>query len=73
MVLKLAAFAAFCWILARFAEERFTSWISRAQRPPDRILSIVGVGFGIAALAHLKCVGPSSGRPKRLGRQAVAR
>jgi Kef-type K+ transport system membrane component KefB len=53
MLLKLAAFAGFCWILARYAEEPFTSWISRAERPPDRVLAIVGVGFGIAALAGI--------------------
>lgn len=53
MLLKLGAFAGFCWMLARYAEERFTSWIERAERPPDRILAIVGVGFGIAALAGI--------------------
>ncbi len=53
MLLKLAAFAGLCWVLARYAEERFTRWMDRALRPPDRILSIVGVGFGIAALAGI--------------------
>jgi Kef-type K+ transport system membrane component KefB len=51
MVLKLAAFAGACWLFARYLEARLTRWLARAERPPDRILSIVGVGFGIAALA----------------------
>jgi Kef-type K+ transport system membrane component KefB len=53
MLLKLAAFAGFCWILAKYAEGPFTRWIGRAERPPDRVLTIVGVGFAIAALAGI--------------------
>ncbi len=53
MLLKLGAFAAFCWILAKYAEGPFTTWISRAEGPPDRVLTIVGVGFGIAGLAGI--------------------
>jgi Kef-type K+ transport system membrane component KefB len=53
LLLKLAAFAAFCWMLSKYAEERFSTWISKAPNPPDRVLSIVGVGFGIAALAGI--------------------
>jgi Kef-type K+ transport system membrane component KefB len=53
MLVKLAAFAGLCWVLARYVEERFTSWVDRAQRPPNRILSIVSVGFGIAALTGI--------------------
>lgn len=50
---KLAVFAALCWAFARYAEERITLLIRRAERPPDRILAIVGVAFGLAALAGL--------------------
>jgi Kef-type K+ transport system membrane component KefB len=51
LLAKLLAFAGACWIFARYVEVGMTRWFSRTERPPDRILSIVGVGFGIAALA----------------------
>lgn len=53
LLIKLAAFAGLCWLLAKYAEKRFTRWLGKAERPPDQILSIVGVGFGIAALAGI--------------------
>jgi Kef-type K+ transport system membrane component KefB len=51
MLAKLAAFAGACWIFARYVEVGLTRWFAHTESPPDRILSIVGVGFGIAALA----------------------
>lgn len=53
LLVKVAAFAGACWVFARWLEPRFTAWIGRRERPPDRVLSIVGVAFGIAALAGL--------------------
>ncbi|MGD8860684.1 MAG: cation:proton antiporter [Myxococcales bacterium] len=53
LLVKLAAFAALCWAFAHYAEERMTEWIARAERPPERILSIVGVAFGFAAVAGI--------------------
>lgn len=53
MLFKFAFFGGLCWAFAHFVEGPMTDWIGRAERPPDRILSIVGVGFGIAAIAGL--------------------
>jgi Kef-type K+ transport system membrane component KefB len=51
LLAKLVAFMVTCWLFARHVEERFTRWLARAERPPDGILAVVGVGLGVAAVA----------------------
>ncbi len=51
LLVKLAAFAIACWLFARHLEQPFTRWVTRAERPPDRVLTIVGAGFAVAGIA----------------------
>lgn len=49
--IKFALFATFCLLFARFVERPLTSLVSRLAPQPQRMLSVAGVGFVIAALA----------------------
>lgn len=49
--LKFVVFAAACWLVMRYVERPLTHAILRLERPPQRMLSVVGVGFLVAALA----------------------
>lgn len=50
-VLKFGAFAAACALLAKHVEPRLTHAIARLERAPQRMLTVVGAGFVIAAVA----------------------
>jgi Kef-type K+ transport system membrane component KefB len=50
-VLKLLAFAFFCYLFARFNEHPFLSFFLRHEKQPIAMLAVIGMGFIIAALA----------------------
>jgi len=51
MLLKVAAFAASCWLFAKYAEQHLISFLVRTETPPDRVVTILAVGFIAAAIA----------------------
>ncbi|MBI1357358.1 MAG: cation:proton antiporter [Acidobacteria bacterium] len=51
VILKLALFAAGCWLFSLHLEARITGYFARFRKAPEPLLAIVGFGFGIAALA----------------------
>lgn len=51
MLIKVALFAGACWFFATHLEEPITRRLRALERPPDSVLTIVGFGFGVAALA----------------------
>jgi Kef-type K+ transport system membrane component KefB len=52
VLLKLAAFGAFCVLFAVFIEPRVTALAKRLSPTPARMLTVAGVGFMIAAAAE---------------------
>jgi Kef-type K+ transport system membrane component KefB len=48
---KLALFVAFCYLFSRHAEGPITRLAGRLEPPPQRMLTVAGVGFVIAAMA----------------------
>jgi len=52
-LLKLLGFGAFCCLFSRFLEHRLTEYFRNFERPPDPMLTMVGMGLIIAALAGL--------------------
>ena len=50
---KLALFLLICWIFLKYLERPFTRLVTRAERAPQPMLTMVGVTFVIAALAGL--------------------
>jgi Kef-type K+ transport system membrane component KefB len=50
--LKALLFGAICFLLARYAEGRITSFLDR-EGGPDRTVAVSGIGLGIAALAGM--------------------
>lgn len=51
MLLKVAAFVVGCWVFAKYLEGPMSSFLARAETPPDRILTVLAVGLTIAAIA----------------------
>jgi len=52
-LLKLSGFGAFCFLFSRFLENRLTRYFRSFERPPNPMLTVVGIGLIIAALAGL--------------------
>lgn len=52
-LLKLLGFGAFCFLFSRFVENRLTKYFRKFERLPDPMLTVVGIGLIIAALAGL--------------------
>ena len=50
--LKMILFGAFCYVFAVFLERPITDFLNRVESSPDSTLTIVGIGFVIAALAE---------------------
>lgn len=48
---KFTAFAALCFLFARYIERPVTRAASRLERPPQRMLTVTGLGLIIAAIA----------------------
>lgn len=51
LLIKLAAFIIGCYLFAHFLEPRVAAALARLERPPARMLSVVGLGMMIAGLA----------------------
>lgn len=51
LLLKGLLFGAFCVLFARWVERPLIAWLQRFEAPPERLVSLVAVGFIIAALA----------------------
>lgn len=51
MMLKFAVFAGACFLISRYVEPPVTRVVTRLAKPPQRMLTVAGVGFMIAALA----------------------
>ncbi len=51
--LKMILFGALCFVFAIFLERPMTSFLNRVESRPDSTLTIVGIGFVIAACAGL--------------------
>jgi Kef-type K+ transport system membrane component KefB len=52
-IIKFGLFIAGCYLFSRYMEPRFTAFTARLEPPPQRMLTVVGVGFIIAAFANL--------------------
>lgn len=52
-LVRFAAFIALCYGFALYLEPRLTRWVARLEPPPQRMLTVIGAGFIIAALADL--------------------
>ncbi|MCJ8499001.1 cation:proton antiporter [Desulfatitalea alkaliphila] len=50
-LVKLIGFGTLCYLFSRFVERRMTAFFRSLESRPDPMLSIVGIGFVIAALA----------------------
>lgn len=50
---KLVLFGIFCFLFSRYIEQPITSFFQKLERPPDRMITVVGIGFIIAAVAEL--------------------
>jgi len=50
-IAKLAFFIGFCYLFSRFLESRITRFVARLEPAPERMLTVAGVGFVIAAFA----------------------
>lgn len=50
-VTKLIFFIGFCYLFSRFLEARITHFTARLEPAPERMLTVAGVGFVIAAFA----------------------
>ena len=48
-LLKLAAFALFCWAFSSYLEGPVTRWAARREPAPGRMLTVLGLGLLIAA------------------------
>lgn len=51
--IKFLLFVALCYLFARYLEEPLTQRVARLRHAPERMLSVVGVGIIIAAIAAL--------------------
>ncbi len=51
-VIKLALFIALCYLFSQYLEPRLTAFTAHMEPAPQRMLTIVGVGFIIAAFAN---------------------
>ncbi len=51
LALRFVGFIAFCWLFAHFAEPALHRFLHRWERPPERLLTVVGLGAAIAAIA----------------------
>lgn len=51
MLAKVVLFGTACWAFARYLEGPLSRALSRAEAPPDRVLSVAGLGFATAAIA----------------------
>ncbi|WP_018716690.1 cation:proton antiporter [Arhodomonas aquaeolei] len=51
LAVRFAGFAVLCWLFARFAEPALHQFLQRWENPPERLLTVVGVGSAIAAVA----------------------
>jgi Kef-type K+ transport system membrane component KefB len=51
LLVEAVAFAAICWIFARYLEQRVTRLVKRATTMPDPVIVMAGTGCVIAALA----------------------
>ena len=51
MLVKVAAFAVGCWIFAKYLEPPLSRFLARTENPPERVVTILAVGFGVAAIA----------------------
>jgi len=51
-VAKFALFIAVCYLFSRYLEPRLTRFTARLEPAPNRMLTVVGVGFVIAAFAN---------------------
>ncbi|WP_440996046.1 cation:proton antiporter [Arhodomonas sp. SL1] len=51
LAVRFAGFTVFCWVFARFAEPALYRALHRWERPPERLLTVVGLGAAIAAVA----------------------
>lgn len=51
--LKLVAFAAACYLFSQWLEQPLTDWLTSFEHEPDPMLSVVGLGLVIAAVAGL--------------------
>ncbi|MDZ7811014.1 MAG: cation:proton antiporter [Arhodomonas sp.] len=49
--LRFAGFTAFCWLFAHYAEPALYRALHRWEQPPERLLTVVGLGAAIAAVA----------------------
>jgi Kef-type K+ transport system membrane component KefB len=52
-ILKMAGFALFCYLFARFLEKPATNFFQRYESLPDSTLTIVGIGLVIASIAEI--------------------
>jgi len=50
-LVKFLGFAAFCYLFSRYLEGRITRNAARLEKLPERMLTVAGIGFIIAALA----------------------
>jgi Kef-type K+ transport system membrane component KefB len=51
-IIKLALFIAVCYLFSQYLEPRLTEFTARLEPAPHRMLTVVGVGFIIAAFAN---------------------
>lgn len=51
MLVKVVVFAGCCYLFARHLEGPTSAFLARAEKPPDRGLTILAVGFAVAAIA----------------------
>ncbi|MGD8639033.1 MAG: cation:proton antiporter [Gammaproteobacteria bacterium] len=51
-IAKLVLFIAACYMFSRYAEQRFTEFTAKLEPAPQLMLTVVGVGFIIAAFAN---------------------
>lgn len=51
-VIKFTIFLAACYLFSRYLEQRITGFASRMEPPPQRMLTVIGIGLLIAAFAN---------------------
>jgi Kef-type K+ transport system membrane component KefB len=51
-ILKFGLFIGGCYLFSRYLEPRVTAFTTRLEPPPQRMLTVIGVGFVIAAFAN---------------------
>lgn len=51
-LVKVLGFGVFCFIFSRFLEGPLTRYFKRSERPPDPMLTVVGIGLIIAFMAR---------------------